>query len=86
MCGVGGDLGIRFKDPREIALKSISEIRNQIQMRVKMAQGLYGWRGVQDFMHVVIDAINSVDPRLKDRITAELRARNVLHQSSTPVI
>ena len=62
----------KFKDPHTVALSAMSEIREQLKLQLDMFKTFYSFQAIQEFMRVVLDAINSVDPATRDRIITEL--------------
>jgi len=73
---------IKLKDPRDLALKAMSEIRNQLALQLEIFKVIYSVDAVREFQEVVIDAINSVSPELRDRIVQELHKRRAISGSA----
>lgn len=63
----------KFKDPRELALMAMREIRGQIQLQFEIFQGLYDMQAVAEFQKEVLDAIGRCSPELKQQIVEELK-------------
>lgn len=68
----------KFKDPREIALKALSEIRHQLKLQLDIYQCLYDMRTVQDFQQEVLETIGNVSKEARDEIIKKLRERKAL--------
>jgi hypothetical protein len=69
---------LKLRDPHDIALKAMAEIRGQLSTQLEMFKTLYSIQAVQEFQRVVLDAVNSVSPDLRDRIVAELNRQRLL--------
>jgi DNA-binding Lrp family transcriptional regulator len=63
----------KFKDPRELALMAMREIRGQIQLQFEIFQGLYDMQAVAEFQKEVLNAIGKCSPELKQQIVEELK-------------
>lgn len=68
----------KFKDPHEIALKSMHEIRGQLELQLKIFQTLYDMKAVQEFQEEVLAAIGDASPDARARIINNLNKRRVL--------
>lgn len=68
----------KFKDPRELALMAMREIRGQIQLQFEIFQGLYDMQAVAEFQKEVLDAIGKCSPELKQQIVEELKKGGAL--------
>ena len=55
----------RFKDPRELALKAMQEIRGQLKLQLEIFQALFDMQAVQQFQAEVLEVIASVSTRSK---------------------
>lgn len=71
----------KFKDPREIALKAMSEIRGQLKLQLDIFQCLYDMRTVQDFQSEVLEIIGSVDEEVRNEIIKRLREKRALRSA-----
>jgi hypothetical protein len=71
----------RSKDPRELALKAMGEIREQLKLQLDMFQALFDMRGVQQFQTEVLEIIGSVSPEARDEIIRRLTERNVFRSA-----
>lgn len=68
----------KFKDPRDLALKAMAEIRGQLKLQLDIFSTLYDLQAVQDFQREVLDAIASVNPEIRDQIVRCLKERRAL--------
>lgn len=62
----------RLKDPREIALRAMSEIRQQLEFQLKLFQALYSVQEVEEFMKTVLEVMREVDPDVRREIVRRL--------------
>lgn len=63
----------KMKDPRELALMAMREIRGQIALQFEIFQGLYDMQAVAEFQKEVLDAIGRCSPELKQEIVESLK-------------
>jgi predicted transcriptional regulator len=66
------------KDPRELALKVMSEIRGQLRLQLDIFQCLYDLKAVQEFQDEVLSAIGDVAPDVRDEIIRRLNKSRVI--------
>lgn len=71
----------KFKDPRELAVKLMAEIRHQLDLQAKIFKQLFEMREVKVFMDVVIEVVEGVSPELRDRIIAEFKRRQLVRSA-----
>lgn len=71
----------KFKDPRELALNAMKEIRGQLKLQLEIFQALYDMQAVQQFQTEVLEVINSVSPDARDEIIRRLTERNALRSA-----
>jgi hypothetical protein len=71
----------KFKDPHEIALKAMAEIRNQSRLQLEIFQTLYDMRAVQQFQEEVLSAIGEASPDVRQQIINKLRERQALRST-----
>ncbi|MGA2936909.1 MAG: helix-turn-helix domain-containing protein [Syntrophobacteraceae bacterium] len=71
----------RFKDPRELALKAMQEIRGQLKLQLEIFQALFDMRAVQQFQAEVLDIIGSVSTEARDEIIRRLTEKNALRSA-----
>jgi predicted transcriptional regulator len=68
----------KFKDPRELALMAMREIRGQIQLQFEIFQGLYDIQAAAEFQKEVLDAIGQCSPELRQEIVENLKKGGAL--------
>jgi hypothetical protein len=71
----------KFKDPREIALRAMAEIRGQLGLQLQIFQTLYDMEAVQKFQEEVLTAIGEADEETRDKIVLRLKERRALRPS-----
>jgi len=71
----------RMKDPRELALKAMGEIRSQLSLQLEIFKTLYDLEAVAEFQSTVLDLIGEVDASLRNRIIQKLREGKALRGS-----
>lgn len=71
----------KFKDPRELALKAMQEIRGQLSLQLDIFKTLYDVQAVAEFQREVLAAIGEVNPDVRDRIIQRLKESRALRQS-----
>jgi hypothetical protein len=68
----------RNKDPRELVLKTMAEIRAQIAGQFDLLQDLFDWSQVAQFQQEVLDSIKEAAPDVRDKIIENLNRKNTL--------
>lgn len=71
----------RKKDLREIALKSMQEIRNQLCLQLDIMKTLYDVTAIAEFQKEVLETIGECEPQARIRIIERLKQRKALCQS-----
>ena len=71
----------KFKDPRELALKAMQEIRGQLKIQLEIFQALFDMQAVQQFQSEVLEIIGNVSPNARDEIIRRLTERNALRSA-----
>lgn len=71
----------KFKDPRELALKAMQEIRGQLKLQLEIFQALFDMQAVQQFQTEVLEVIASVSPEAREQIINRLAERNALRSA-----
>jgi len=71
----------KFKDPRELALKAMSEIRGQLKLQLDIFQALYDLKAAQEFQEEVLSAIGEVSPDVRKQIINKLNKRRVIRSA-----
>lgn len=68
-----------------LLLKTCAEIRQQIELQLNVFSTFYSVKAIADFQEIVLDAINSCDPALHDRVITELVRRRALGRSALEI-
>jgi hypothetical protein len=71
----------RFKDPRELALKAMAEIRSQLSLQLDIFKCLYDTAAIADFQREVLEIIGEVDKNVRDRIIQRLKERRAIRST-----
>ena len=71
----------KFKDPRELALKAMAEIRGQLRLQLEIFQCLYDLKAVQEFQDEVLSAIGDASPDVRDRIIRNLNQKRTVRSA-----
>ena len=71
----------RFKDPRELALKAMAEIRGQLNLQLEIFTVLFDMKAVQEFQQSVLEAIGEANPEVRSAVISKLHQRNALRRS-----
>jgi len=71
----------KFKDPHEIALRAMAEIRNQLGLQLEIFKTLYDVETVKEFMQEIIDFLSEIDPKLREQFIEKVRNRRDLYFS-----
>jgi len=73
----------KFKDPRELALRGITEIRNQLDLQAKLFKMLSEAKQVDLFIKSVIEIMGEMDVKLRDKFVKRLRQQQIVFSSFT---
>ncbi len=71
----------KFKDPRELALKAMAEIRGQLSLQLDIFKVLYDAEAVAEFQKEVLTIIGEVSADVRDRIVQRLKEGRALRAS-----
>jgi hypothetical protein len=71
----------KFKDPRELALKAMAEIRGQLKLQLDIFQALYDLKAAQEFQEEVLSAIGEVSPDVRKQIIHKLNKRRAIRSA-----
>lgn len=71
----------KFKDPRDIALKAMAEIRGQLKLQLEIFQTLYDMKAVQEFQQEVLTAIGETTPDVRDEIIRRLTEKRAIRSA-----
>ncbi len=72
---------VKFKDPREMALKAMAEIRGQLNLQLDIFKTLYDMAAVAEFQKEVLEAIGNASPDLRDQIVRNLQKARVVRST-----
>ena len=68
----------KLKDPRELALKAMAEIRGQLKLQLEIFQALYDMKAVQEFQQEVLTAIGEADKETRNAIIDRLNQKRAI--------
>ncbi len=71
----------RFRDPRELALRAMAEIRGQLNLQLDIFRAMSDLETVREFQMEVLSAIAEASPELRDRIVKRLKEARALRCS-----
>ena len=71
----------KFKDPRELALKAMGEIRGQLNLQLEIFRSLYDFAAVSEFQKEVLESIKEVAPDVRDKIVFNLQKRRAIRST-----
>jgi hypothetical protein len=71
----------KFRDPRELALKAMLEIRGQLNLQLDIFKTLYDLRAMKEFQEEVLAVIGEVDADVRQRIINNLKKRRAIHST-----
>jgi predicted transcriptional regulator len=71
----------KFKDPRELALRAMAEIRGQLSLQLDIFQALFSLQAAEEFQNTVLEVIREVDPHVRDKIIRRLNERRTIRQA-----
>jgi predicted DNA-binding protein YlxM (UPF0122 family) len=72
---------VKFKDPRELALRAMAEIRGQLALQLEIFQALFSLQAAQEFQDTVLQVIKEVDPNVRNEIIRCLNQRRTIRQA-----
>ena len=68
----------KLKDPRELALKAMAEIRGQLKLQLEIFETLYSLQAAEEFQNAVMEAIGEASPDVRTRIIQKLNQRSTV--------
>jgi len=74
-----GGNSVSFKDPQELLLKLIGELRMQAKLYMDIAAQMHDHEEVQNFQAAVLEVIGNERPEIRQRIVNKLIDRKKLH-------
>lgn len=72
---------VKFKDPRELALKAMSEIRGQLKLQLEIFQALFDLQAAQEFQTTVLATIGEAAPDVRDEIIRRLNRERAVRSA-----
>jgi len=73
----------KFKDPRELALRAMQEIRGQLSLQLEIYRALYDndMAAVAEFQKEVLTSIGEVAPDVRNQIIFNLQKRRAIRST-----
>jgi predicted transcriptional regulator len=71
----------KFKDPRDLALKAMGEIRQQLKLQLEIFATLYDMKAAAEFQDEVLTAIGEVAPDVRTKIIHQLNQRRAVRSA-----
>jgi predicted transcriptional regulator len=68
----------RFKDPRDLAIRLMAEIRCQLSLYLEIFSSLYDMEAFKEFKEAFLNSIGKVNPEVRDSIIAHLQKQRLL--------
>ena len=65
----------KFKDPRDLALKAMGEIRNQLKLQLEIFQALFSLQAAEEFQTSVLEVIGEVAPDVRSEIIRRINQK-----------
>ena len=65
----------KFKDPRDLALKAMGEIRNQLKLQLEIFQALFSLQAAQEFETTILEVIGEVAPDVRSEIIRRINRK-----------
>lgn len=65
----------KFKDPHEIALKAMAEIRGQLKLQLDIFQALYSLQAAEEFQNTVLEVIGETSEDVRSEIIRRLNEK-----------
>jgi hypothetical protein len=72
---------VKFKDPRQLALQAMAEIRNQLKLQLDIFQALFSLQAAEEFQKIVLDIISEVDPNVRSEIIRRINAQRTVRSA-----
>ncbi|WP_321493949.1 sigma factor-like helix-turn-helix DNA-binding protein [uncultured Desulfobacter sp.] len=71
----------KFKDPRELALKAMAEIRGQMKLQLEIFQALYDLKAAEEFQQEILQTIGEVSPDVRAKIIHRLNEKRAIRSA-----
>ena len=72
---------IKFKDPRELAIKTMAEIRGQLRLQNETLAMLVEMKAVHEFQQELIQLLKDIDPGVKDEFLRRLAQKQAIRRA-----
>ncbi len=69
------------KSSRELALRTMAEIRSQLNLQLTIYQTLFDMQAAAEFQKTVLETIGEVAPDVRDRIISKLKERKAVRST-----
>jgi predicted transcriptional regulator len=69
---------VSMKDPRDLALRAMAEIRGQLKLQLELLNSMYDMKMVQEFQHEVLNTIGEINKDVRDEIIRRLQEKRAL--------
>jgi biotin operon repressor len=71
----------KFKDPHEVALKAMAEIRGQVKLQLEIFQALFSLQAAEEFENTVLEVIGEIAPDVRSEIIRRLNAKRAVRSA-----
>jgi predicted transcriptional regulator len=71
----------KLKDPRQLALQAMAEIRNQLKLQLEVFQTLFSLQAAEEFQNLVLETISEVDPNVRNEIIRRLNNKRTIRSA-----
>jgi predicted transcriptional regulator len=68
----------KFKDPRELAIKAMGEIRGQLKLQLEIFQALFSLQAAEEFQRIVLEIIGEVSPDVRSKIIQRINSERAI--------
>ena len=68
----------KFKDPRELALKAMGAIKDQLHLQLEIFKALYDMEAFKEFTEAFLRVMARRDPKARDEMIQELQKERLL--------
>lgn len=68
----------KFKDPRDIALRAMAEIRGQLELQAEIIKSISDQKNVMRWQEIVLGVIGEIDPIVRDKIYFKLKEADAI--------
>ena len=72
---------VKFKDPRQLALQAMGEIRSQLKLQLEIFQALFSLQAAEEFQNILLDIIAEVDPNVRSEIIRRINAQRTVRST-----